>query len=92
LYGFASGAYVSMGPALIAQISDIRQIGVRNGTMFAIISVAALTGSPIGGALVTKANGGFLYLQIFCGVALSAGALGFVVARSTLAGLKWKIV
>lgn len=32
-YGFSSGAFVSLAPALIAQISDIRQIGVRTGTM-----------------------------------------------------------
>lgn len=92
LYGFASGAYVSMGPAVIAQISDIRQIGVRSGTMFAIIAVSALTGSPIGGALVTKDNGEFLYLQIFCGVTLAAGAIGFFVSRTVHTGLKWKIV
>ncbi|KAF6219295.1 hypothetical protein HO133_005120 [Letharia lupina] len=32
-YGFSSGAFVALAPALIAQISDIRQIGVRTGTM-----------------------------------------------------------
>lgn len=34
LYGFSSGAFVSLGPALIAQISPIREIGTRNGTFF----------------------------------------------------------
>lgn len=43
-YGFASGAFVSLAPALIVQISDIRQIGVRTGTMFAIVSVSGLVG------------------------------------------------
>ena len=32
-YGFSSGAFVSLAPALIGQISDIRQIGIRIGTM-----------------------------------------------------------
>ena len=89
-YGFSSGAFVSMAPALIAQISDIRQIGVRSGTMFAIISFAALCGNPIGGALVAGQNGGFSHLQIFSGVMLVAGSTVFVLARWKLVGLKLK--
>lgn len=92
-YGFSSGAFVSLAPALIAQISDIRQIGMRTGTMFAVISVAALTGSPIGGALQAKEGGKYLYLQVFCGAMMVAGSTVFVLARVSLAGpgLKKKI-
>src|ERR1700712_1152253 len=46
LYGFSSGAFVSMGPALIAQISPIREIGVRRGTFFLFVSVGGLAGRP----------------------------------------------
>ncbi|KAI9822327.1 MAG: hypothetical protein M1827_000045 [Pycnora praestabilis] len=81
LYGFGSGAFVSMTPAIIAQISDIRKIGVRNGTLFALISVGALTGNPIGGALISHDHGGFTGLQIFSGVTLAAGSTMFLVAR-----------
>ena len=91
LYGFSSGAFVSMAPALIAQISDIRQIGVRTGTLFAIIAFAALVGNPIGGALVAGQNGGFVHLQIFSGVLLLAGSTVFVLARWKLAGLRLKV-
>lgn len=87
LYGFSSGAFVSMGPALIAQISDIRKIGVRQGTLFAIISIAALTGSPIGGALVVEnASNPFWRLQIFCGIMMIGGSVFFTIARVNLAG------
>lgn len=34
LYGFASGAYVSLLPAQMAQISEVHQIGVRVGVTF----------------------------------------------------------
>lgn len=85
-YGFSSGAFVSLAPALIAQISDIRQIGMRTGTMFAVISLAALAGSPIGGALNAKEGGRYLYLQIFCGMMMLAGSTVFVAARVSLAG------
>ena len=88
LYGFSSGTFVSMVPALVAQISDIRQIGVRNGTNFLIISLAGLFGNPIAGVLVTRNNGKYTYLQIFCGVTMFAGASLFVVARSLQVGFK----
>ncbi|OJJ49156.1 hypothetical protein ASPZODRAFT_59824 [Penicilliopsis zonata CBS 506.65] len=87
LYGFSSGAFISLGPALIAQISDIRKMGVRNGTFFAIISIAALTGSPIGGALVPDVlTDSYDKLQIFCGVTMLAGTVFFAVARVLVGG------
>ena len=87
-YGFSSGAFVSLAPALIAQISDIRQLGVRTGTLFAVISLAALTGNPIGGQLVKDQGGAFQHLQIFCGIMMLAGATVFIAARSSLVGMK----
>lgn len=54
LYGFSSGAFVSMAPSLIAQISPIREIGLRSGTFFLCVALGGLTGNPIGGALVSS--------------------------------------
>ncbi len=84
LYGFSTGAFVSIGPSLVAQISDIREIGVRNGALFGLVSFGALTGPPIGGALLTKYEGGYLGLQIFTGVCLVVGSTGFLVCRMYL--------
>jgi len=92
LYGFSSGAFVSMAPSLIAQISPIREIGVRSGTLFLCVAFAGLTGNPIGGALVGKDNGKFLYLQLFCGLAMSVGAVVFFASRAVQCGFKWKII
>ncbi|KAJ5898791.1 MFS transporter asaE [Penicillium taxi] len=92
LYGFASGAFVSLLPALIAEISDLREVGIRNGTAFAIISFAALTGTPIGGALVPDVlHGSYTRLQVFGGVVMVAGATVFVVARIIVGGAKLTI-
>ncbi|KAJ5374588.1 Major facilitator superfamily domain general substrate transporter, partial [Penicillium concentricum] len=89
LYGFGSGAFVSLAPALVAQISDLRQVGVRNGTFFAVISFAALTGTPIGGALVPDVlHSDYTRLQIFAGVVMIAGSTLFVVARGAIGGFK----
>jgi len=92
LYGFTSGAFVSLGPALIAQVSPIREIGVRNGTFFLFVSIAGLTGNPIGGALVGQNHGDYLYLQIFCGTTMVVGTLIYVAARWVQCGFKLKVI
>jgi MFS family permease len=92
LYGFSSGAFVSMGPSLIAQISPIRQIGVRSGTLFLCVAFAGLTGNPIGGALQGQDDGGFLYLQIFCGIAMTVGSALYVASRWVQCGWKLKVI
>lgn len=38
LYGFFSGAFISVITPCVAQISDIREIGMRIGLMYSIIS------------------------------------------------------
>lgn len=92
LFGFTSGTFVSMAPALVVQISKVEEIGVRTGTSFFIISVAALTGNPIAGALITKNNGGYLFLQLFCGMTMAVGAGLIGASRYAQAGLVWQKV
>ncbi|PGH32708.1 hypothetical protein GX50_04490 [[Emmonsia] crescens] len=88
LFGFTSGAFVSLGPAVIAQISDVRQIGVRTGAMFAATSIASLTGNPIGGALVGDTQQPTYWrMQLFAGIVMAAGAVAFVLARVRVTGL-----
>ncbi|KJZ76754.1 hypothetical protein HIM_03631 [Hirsutella minnesotensis 3608] len=88
IFGFSSGGFISLGPTLIAQISDIREIGTRVGTSFAIQSIGALTGSPIGGAIVAAQHGSFLGLQLFCGFSMLAGSIVFCIARYIQVGAK----
>lgn len=56
--GFASGSFVAMVAAVIGQISDILQIGVRNGMNFFCVSFAALISNLIAGALIEGDNRG----------------------------------
>ncbi|KAM0552016.1 hypothetical protein ACHAPJ_008126 [Fusarium lateritium] len=88
IFGFSSGGYISLVPTLIAQLSDIRQIGTRVGAAFAIQSFGALTGSPIGGAIVSAQHGDYLGLQLFCGCAMLAGCIAFVIARYVQVGFR----
>jgi hypothetical protein len=80
-----------MVPAIVAQVTtDIRTIGVRNGSNFFVISLAALTGNPIAGALVERADGVYIYLQVFCGVTMFLGSTFFLMARVVQVGWVWK--
>lgn len=88
LFGFASGGFISLAPTLIAQISDIRYIGSRVGTGFAIMAFGSLTGSPIGGAIVTKQHGQYIGLQLFTGVAMVIGFVIMIAARFAQVGFK----
>ncbi len=87
LFGFSSGAFVSLGPACIAQISDIRQLGLRVGVCFAIFAIAALTGVPIAGALLGH-NNNWVHVQIWAGVTMIAGSSIMLFLRFKLAGYK----
>lgn len=81
-----------MGPALIAQISPIREMGTRTGTFFLCVAIGGLTGNPIGGALIGSDNGGFHHLQIFCGVTMAAGAVVYFFDRWVQVGFRPKII
>ncbi|TDZ67832.1 MFS transporter asaE [Colletotrichum trifolii] len=80
-FGFLSSGLTSIGPTLVAQISDIREIGARTGTAFAFQSFGALTGSPIASAIVDARGGDYLGLQLFCGFSIFASAGVFASAR-----------
>ncbi|KAF5990111.1 monocarboxylate transporter [Fusarium bulbicola] len=93
LFGFSSGTYTAISPALIAHISDLEEIGTRSGTMYAFMSVAALTGSPIGGALISSADGSYWKLQVFAGCMIAAGTAVYIAARLYLTkGRLWEKV
>ncbi|KAL8953520.1 MAG: hypothetical protein Q9222_000622 [Ikaeria aurantiellina] len=88
VFGAFSGSYIALAPMLIAQISKIQQIGIRNGLAFFIISFAALTGGPLGGALLDDNDQDFKYLQIFAGAAMCAAAALMAFARAFALGFK----
>jgi len=53
LYGFFSGAFISLLPSILMTLSfNIGEIGIRIGIAFFVNGIAALTGTPIAGALL----------------------------------------
>lgn len=72
---------------LVAQISKIQQIGIRSGSLFLAASIAALTGSPLAGALLDTDQGGYKYIQIFAGAMMCAAAGIVLISRAFTLGL-----
>lgn len=59
--GLFSGAFISVCPAAVGQISPTSRLGARIGTFFGIVAFATLLGTPVGGAFVKgggSASGG----------------------------------
>lgn len=52
------------------------------------MGVVSLTGCPIGGALVEKGGGNYLYAQMFAGGTMVVGSLVFVAARIAKTGFQ----
>jgi len=90
LYGFASGCTLSIIPAMVATLSDVRKLGVRNGALYSFSAFGVLIGSPIGGAIVNDQSGAFSGLKIFCGIALLVGTVFAVLSRTAQVGWKLK--
>lgn len=66
LYGFSSGIFISVTPAVVAQISPNDRIGARIGAFFTLAAIATLIGTPIAGILVNKnAEDGYRNLILF---------------------------
>ncbi|KAH7127286.1 major facilitator superfamily domain-containing protein [Dactylonectria macrodidyma] len=74
MFGFASGAFVSLVGALPLSVSPVPEIGYRMGVVFLIISIPSLTMAPTGGAILQHAADGWLDLKIFAGVMCLAGS------------------
>ncbi|KAK9246637.1 major facilitator superfamily domain-containing protein [Lipomyces tetrasporus] len=83
-FGFASGASISLMPALIAEISPLHEIATRIGAVSAFVSFATLSGLPISGAILRHDHNSFTGVAIFGGVTLIGGCFFVGIARLVL--------
>ncbi|KAL4949706.1 major facilitator superfamily domain-containing protein [Aspergillus filifer] len=90
LFGFASGAAISLTPVCISQVCTVEEYGQRNGTTFTIASIGTLTGIPIAGAILQASDGQYQGLIGFGGGLYFAATVAFIVARGVCAGWKLK--
>lgn len=91
LFGFWSGAAISLTPVCISQVCRTEDYGKRNGTTFTLVSVGTLIGIPLAGAIQESNGGEYWGLIIFGGVLYLASAVAFAVARGVAGGWGWKV-
>jgi MFS family permease len=89
LFGFSSGAYVSLVAPLTMQISPMAEIGFRTGIVFFVSSIGGLTTNPINGALI-HSDLGYTAIKIFPGVFCLVGTTFVLAARIRRTG--WKLL
>ncbi|KAH0156048.1 MFS general substrate transporter, partial [Aureobasidium melanogenum] len=87
LYGFFSGALVSLPPTVFVHLSPNRGlIGTRMGQGFSVISIGLLLGTPICGWILNGSS--FTYVWVFSGVLILAGGSLMTMSRIFKAGPK----
>ncbi|KAI1345933.1 major facilitator superfamily domain-containing protein [Xylaria sp. FL0043] len=89
LFGFWSGAAISLTPVCIGQVCRTEDYGKRSGTAFFLASFGALVGIPIAGAILELHSGSYHGLIIFAGVLYVAALAAFIVARGLSTG--WRL-
>ncbi|KAK5631726.1 hypothetical protein RRF57_007440 [Xylaria bambusicola] len=89
LFGFWSGAAISLTPVCIGQVCRTEDYGKRSGTAFFLASFGTLIGVPIAGVILEKNNGSYNGLIIFAGVLYLAALVAFIVARGLSTG--WRL-
>ena len=91
LFGFWSGAAISLTPVCISQVCRTEDYGKRSGTTFTLVSFGTLTALPIAGAIQEYNGGEYWGLIIFGGVSYLASAVAFIVARGVAGGWGLKV-
>ncbi|KAI5464908.1 putative MFS transporter [Mariannaea sp. PMI_226] len=81
LFGFFSGAYISLSPALVTQVAPPTNFGYRAGLLFMCASVGGLVTNPIAGAILQSQHGSFTGLKVFAGVICLVGTCVIFGAR-----------
>ncbi|KAI1176518.1 MFS monocarboxylate transporter-like protein [Nemania sp. FL0916] len=82
LYGICSNAVQTLFPSTLSSlVTDPSKTGQRVGMVFAVGSLACLTGPPLAGVLIGLGGGSYKYLQVFGGVSVAVGFLVLTISR-----------
>jgi MFS family permease len=81
LFGFASGANISLTPVCIGQLCSTGSYGRYYATCYTIVSFGTLTGIPIAGTLINLCQGSYVGVVIFTLTCYLFGTACFVAAR-----------
>lgn len=85
LYGIFNASFQCLIPTTVASLTkDLNMVGTRLGMMFSCMGFAALTGPPIGGAIMNAVGSGrhgFIVATMWAGVSALLGATLVVIGR-----------
>ncbi|KAI6166694.1 major facilitator superfamily domain-containing protein [Pisolithus thermaeus] len=84
IYGFLSGAFVSVVTPCVAQISEMEEIGTRIGALYTFVSIPSLTGGPIAGALLQSQPGSFVAAIAFAGSSMVLGSSFLLASKLSI--------
>ena len=88
LYGFFSGAFVSLPPTALVSLSpSLRVVGTRMGMSFAVTSFGILIGTPVSGVLL-RTGGSWMPMQAFSASMVLMATVCLVIARVGKHGFK----
>ena len=89
-YGIAAAGMQGLWPATLAGLTqDLSKIGTRTGMGFSIVSVATLTGTPLGGAVVSRMGGSYVGAEVWAGTSFAVGWALMCAARWLKVG--WRL-
>ncbi|RDW57781.1 MFS monocarboxylate transporter-2 [Coleophoma crateriformis] len=92
IYGIFGATVQGIFPAALSSMTlDISKSGMRMGMAFSIVAFANLSGPPIAGALIRKANGGYLYAFVFAGTCLCLGTIFSIICRIVKGGFVLRV-
>jgi len=94
LYGFSSGAVISLPATVVAGFApDFQLIGTWMGMCYSLAGLGLLIGNPIDGAILNIPENKFIGGLAFSASAILAGGLLFVIVRVLKADSKksWKM-
>ena len=81
LYGFFAGAYVSLVPPVLVELTpDLSMVGTYLGMSLFLAAFGLLIGNPVGGSLVKIKEKDFVAAQVFTGAVILAGTILLSIA------------
>lgn len=90
IFGFWSGAAISLTPVVVGQVCKTEDYGKRSGTTFSVASIGVLIGAPIAGAILQANGGAYTGLIVFAGAIYFLSFVAFAVTRLVAGGRNWR--
>ena len=92
VFGIFAAAIQSLFIVSLAAITeDLSMLGVRMGMVFSVVAFAALTGSPIAGAIIQDNGGHYLGAQLWAATSMALGAVALVISRVAQTGFVLRV-